>query len=654
MDKKYTISTIHNEEENREMINWVSIKTNDYLDIRHIDVTSEEEYQKDLNAIDTEYGDFFKALFSSDYNTQSEEQFMSEQNAAVEEDPEKRQTASKITETEEELEIITKENHSNAKRAIAAIAATAAAAYLLFNSKFGPLNAEARAKWEFGFGDENNRSTTTEQTLENGVIGSTESNDSESTEVAEADEKEPLNAGIVTDAELNNKSIGDLLNMLNTDGQKQAIAKITEGQDDFNMEAASTVKQVFTEDGKQIEKQLFVTFDETSAAYLYANAFAVPADDLAMYFGNAKVFDRIPNGVIKESLNQDIVTANYVNFSKQLIQYYQLGGKVHTGMDQLFENQEEGKFFYDFESLVLEYNKTKDEKTAKAIREQLEEIYMAGTNNSIKDKFPGATALISTTMLPHLHTNGVINNEKMETYEEIYETKTCNDIKNQIKKVEEKINCEVSDCINTATKVNGKERILEKIDEIQDKQTLKLDRNMNMTNAIEGYRLEDLEGATIVNGVLVDGGAGVTTTESSEVHESTNSRSEAVSSSSESQVAQAESAANADLEAKNKEEDAYWEKIVAENNANAEAEAERQRAEYDRTHDVVQKTETEEYFVPEKTSSQTESTSTYTEEQHYEEVTYEEPVQQVISYTTEETVEEEWFVEEEQGKAKTR
>ena len=165
--------------------------------------------------------------------------------------------------------------------------------------------------------------------------------------------------------------------------------RIVNTQDYFNEEAAPTVSQG--------DKQLYFTFDETTSAYMYANAKALGSDKLASFFGKSKIMLLNEDTDEYEEMNKDLVSAKYLSFCNILSYYYQLGATERSGVDGLFENEKEGEFFREFEDLILAYNKNHSKETKTAIRAKLEEIYMSGNVDSLADKYQGASSFIGTT-----------------------------------------------------------------------------------------------------------------------------------------------------------------------------------------------------------------------------------------------------------------
>ncbi|MBQ6547248.1 MAG: hypothetical protein IJL74_04550 [Bacilli bacterium] len=341
----------------------------------------------------------------------------------------------------------------------------------------------------------------------------------------------------VAESELENKSVSELIDMLNDEEQEEAISRIVDTQDYFNEEAAPTVKQG--------DKQLYFTFDETVAAYIYANAKAVSSDKIASFFGKSKIMILNEETGEYEEMNKDLVSAKYLSFCNVLSYYYQLGATERSGVDGLFENEKEAKFFRDFEDLVLEYNRTHSDAVKAKIEERLLEIYLSGNVDSLSDKYQGASSIIATAMVPDLYLNKVIDKKTYEAIVEKNETITCQEIYSQIEKI-----------INCKTEENGKELIIEKIAELQNLKTHDLDRNLSMEESLEGYRLSDLD-QFVLGGVPGFAGSKTITKHFQTI---TKDRSEAVKKTSAAEVAAAEQKAQeqAGIPEKNKNEDDYW------------------------------------------------------------------------------------------------
>lgn len=335
---------------------------------------------------------------------------------------------------------------------------------------------------------------------------------------------------------LKGKTVQELIEMLNTNEQKSAFKKIVNTQDYFNETAAPTVRQG--------DKQLYFTFDETASAYLYANAKSLSSDKLASVFGKSKIMLFNEETGEYETMDKDTVAAKYMNFNLNLSYYYQLGATEKSGVDQLFENENEAEFFRNFEAKILEYNKTKSPEVAAEIRAELENIFMSGQIDSQLEQYKGASSIIGTSIVPYLYLNGVIDEDMYNSLVEINESNTCDDIYNQIGKIMESL------------KANGQENIIERIAKLQNKKVEGLDRNVVMTEAIDNYKLSDLDD------MVYTSTPGFTKNKTVTKHHRkvTTSRKAAIKAAGLEAVVKAEKEADkkAGIPQKNKEQDEYW------------------------------------------------------------------------------------------------
>ena len=338
-----------------------------------------------------------------------------------------------------------------------------------------------------------------------------------------------------TEVNIENKSVSELIDMLEDEEREEAISKIVDVQDYFNEKAAPTVKQG--------DKQLYFNFDETTAAYLYANAKTLSSSKIASFFGQSNIMLLNEETGEYEQIDRDLAAAKYLTFCQNLSYYYQLGATERSGVDGLFENEKEAEFFKDFEAMILEYNRTKSSTIKDEIVKTLEDIYMSGEVDAPKDKYQGATSIIGTAIVPYLHLNNVISKDMYKSIVEINETVTCQDIYSQIEKITIKMD-----------KENGKEAIIEQIAKLQNEKYKDLDRNISMEESIEGYRLSDLDKA-ILN---TTPSFGKNETVTKHYQTTTTNRDEAVNRTSEEQVQQAENEANQQIDQKNQAENDYW------------------------------------------------------------------------------------------------
>ncbi len=492
MDKKYYI--------NKNLdgkINWVGIDEGSKFDVVKItNVDDKPFYDYQLHTINVKTnGEFLEALEKNDVIEVGNSLFESE-------------TVYKVKEVKTADEPVKKSVISKKLVAIGV-----AAGFLLATTTVLALNEKAQAQAQAWFDKKSNTQT-------------------ESAE--EADES----------LDLENKTVSELIEMLNDEEQEEAFHKIVNTQDYFNEQAAPTVKQG--------DKQLYLNFDETTAAYLYANAKVLSSDKLASFFGKSKIMVLNEETGEYEQMDKDIVSAKYLSFCLNLSYYYQLGATEKSGVDGLFENEKEAEFFRDFEAKILEYNRTKSPEKAAEIRKELENIFMSGNVDTLMDKYSGAASIIGTAIVPHLYLNGVIDKDMYNSLVEINETITCQSIYSQIEKI-----------VNCKTKLNGKEEIIEKIAELQNLKTKDLDRNISLEEALEGYRYSDLD----LNGAVLTSTPGFTKKKTVTKHyrKITKDRNEAIRKTSKKDVEEAEKEARkkAGIDEKNQNENDYWDGYTA-------------------------------------------------------------------------------------------
>ncbi len=501
MDTKYFI----NRDENGK-IRWIGIDSaNGFITKKINDRDNKALYDYHLHAVNAETnGEFFNALDNSQIANMSESFFTIAANQNMQSEP--RLVATKVQEAPQEIVEKEEKTHKKASKALIALAIAAGLLLLSATAYAGSDKLQAAAGKLFG------------------------KNKTQTENFEDVDEEASL-------SELEGKSVSELIEMLNDEEQEEAFERIVNTQDYFNEEAAPTVSQK--------DKQLYFTFDETTSAYMYANAKALGSDKLASFFGKSKIMLLNEDTDEYEEMNKDLVSAKYLSFCNILSYYYQLGATTRSGVDGLFENEKEGEFFREFEDLILAYNKNHSEETKAAIRAKLEEIYMSGNVDSLSDKYQGASSFIGTAIVPYLYLNRIIDKDTYKAIVEINETITCQDIYTQIGKI---LNCETAE--------NGKELIIERIAYLQNLKTKDLDRNLSMEESLEGYRLSDL--GQFVLGATPGFSSSKTITK--HYQKITKDRKEAVKATSESAVKKAEEEADkkAGIDEKNADEDAYW------------------------------------------------------------------------------------------------
>ena len=199
--------------------------------------------------------------------------------------------------------------------------------------------------------------------------------------------------------------------------REEGLKRIDEAQNYFNNIAAPSI--AIPEDNGA---QLYLTGDETTAVFVYDNVTKVNAENFAKAFG------------LQEKMNEADLSKNYANAGQVLVNYYRYATEA-SGLSTLYLDEQDRLFFENFENKILEYNKTKSDAAKNAIQAELQEMYMSGKIDSLKDKYPGVASFIGTFMVPALYTNHVISDDLYNEIIKQNETITCNNIKLDIRNV---------------------------------------------------------------------------------------------------------------------------------------------------------------------------------------------------------------------------
>ena len=199
--------------------------------------------------------------------------------------------------------------------------------------------------------------------------------------------------------------------------REEGLKRIDEAQNYFNNIAAPSIS--IPEDNGA---QLYLTGDETTAVFVYDNVTKVNAENFAKAFG------------LQEKMNEADLSKNYANAGQVLVNYYRYATEA-SGLSTLYLDEQDRLFFENFENKILEYNKTKSDAAKNAIQAELQEMYMSGKIDSLKDKYPGVASFIGTFMVPALYTNHVISDDLYNEIIKQNETITCNNIKLDIRNV---------------------------------------------------------------------------------------------------------------------------------------------------------------------------------------------------------------------------
>ena len=242
-----------------------------------------------------------------------------------------------------------------------------------------------------------------------------------------------------------------LIDSLN-ENQQFAWNKINKTQKYFNNVAAPTIS--IPEDNGA---QLYLTAEECVALYSVLNFNIYTPEELAGMFGNS-------NGYY----NMASIKANFES-AMRILNYYWFNATEYSGISQIFANEEDAKVFVQFESLLLQYNKTKSEEDAKYLHDFVTKVvFFNGDIDNYKAVHPGVLAVIGMGACPELYLSGVISEEELDQIVTIYESVIC-----------DKAYTKIED----ATEIKGvteNEETIKRIIELLDKKNILVsDRNIN-------------------------------------------------------------------------------------------------------------------------------------------------------------------------------
>ena len=222
----------------------------------------------------------------------------------------------------------------------------------------------------------------------------------------------------IAENEFEGKTLDELLDLLKDENQKEAFTKIANAQNYFNNTAAPSIK--INADKKA---QLYLTAEEVIALYAYANADTWTNEELAKILG-------------KEYSDAEELSNNYTQAARVMNTYYRYATEK-SGLSELFEDENNKALFEEIENLLIKYNKTKENSLKEEIKNKLIEIYMSGDIDDLKTVNKESASYIATLILPSMYERGIVDKETYKSIVEINETITCNDLKEELKKVEE-------------------------------------------------------------------------------------------------------------------------------------------------------------------------------------------------------------------------
>lgn len=316
-------------------------------------------------------------------------------------------------------------------------------------------------------------------------------------------------------------TLEDLLKQLENENQQNAFRKMCDAQDAFNNTAAPSIVEKYDNNA-----QLYLKSNEVVALYAFANADTWSNEEMGKILG-------------KKLLDSEQLLTDYVQAARVMNTYYRYAEQP-SGLSVLFEDEENKRVFEEFENLVIEYNKTQDEKVKQQISEKLTEIYLSGQIDDIKTLQKEAASFIATLIVPSLYERQIIDQKLYDSVIEINETITCDELKNELKESEK-----------YATEEN--DELLTKIVNKMDETYITSDnRNINIEER-ENDKLDDIGGNSLGGGYISSGNV------SSD--RETISRDEAVNEFGEAAVEDAEQNANQQFEQeykdKNESQKAY-------------------------------------------------------------------------------------------------
>lgn len=206
----------------------------------------------------------------------------------------------------------------------------------------------------------------------------------------------------------NYNDVQALIDSLN-ENQKFAWNKINNTQNYFNNVAAPTVS--IPEDNGA---QLYLTAEECVALYSVLNFNIYSPEELASMFGNS-------NGYY----NMASIKSNFES-AMRVLNYYWFTATEYSGISQIFANEEDAKVFVQFESLLLQYNKTKSAEDAKYLHDFVTKVVFFNKDiDNYKSVHPGVLSVIGMGACPELYLAGVISEEELNQIVTIYESVIC-------------------------------------------------------------------------------------------------------------------------------------------------------------------------------------------------------------------------------------
>ena len=251
--------------------------------------------------------------------------------------------------------------------------------------------------------------------------------------------------------EFESLTVNEIIEKLKDNGQKDAYLSMNEFQKYFNENAANSIYKDY--DG---ENKLFLTAEEVEALFVYLNADTLTSETFANIFEG------------KDKFNSERFSNKYTDASRVLATYYMRATET-SGISKLFKDEENKTYFDRFEQLLLEANINQTVENKEKLQAFLKDILYSDKIDTPTEKYSEAVGLIETSLVPAAYAKGLIPTDLYEEIVKHNETNTCNNIKNEIKGIEDQTEAEKSS------------KVLMILPEKMDKENIKaLGRDINL------------------------------------------------------------------------------------------------------------------------------------------------------------------------------
>ena len=324
---------------------------------------------------------------------------------------------------------------------------------------------------------------------------------------------------------INNMSLQELITYLKEGKQKESFELMSNAQNNFNNNIASTI--TLEEDG---DAKLYLTAEEMVALFAMANADTYTSETFYEIFDKSSILDA------------STISDNYTQAARVLWAYYSRATQK-SGMAELFQDETNEQLVEQFEELIIKYN-TSDNETKKKVKTEINDFFATLTDESKLDNKtktnPEAVSYILTIGTSWAHANRLIDAQTKDRLVAINEVVTCDNLYNELKFNQEYV-------MNQEVFFDDKTSFVNKMPEAMNKQNQKTtNRDIEITfNGIE-YAVSYPETNTTTN-------TNKTTTEVTTKQEIT--KEEAVEQFGKEEVEQKEQEAEEQVKEENKQEE---------------------------------------------------------------------------------------------------